>query len=105
MCPAMTCFQILITRSSIDVQNGNTALMFAAANGRENCARLLMVAGADKEAKNHVRVAGCFAADISIVVCIHARVFARCVYLCAFAVYIVCWVLRLIWCVVISNIN
>ncbi len=47
-------------------QNGWTALMNAAEFGRTECARLLIDAGADKEAKDEVRVwsaasvAGCF---------------------------------------------
>ncbi len=37
------------------VQFGMTALMWAASNGHADCARLLLDAGADKEAKNEVR--------------------------------------------------
>jgi ankyrin repeat protein len=36
-------------------QNGSTALMFAAEKGHVDCVRLLLDAGADKEAKNEVR--------------------------------------------------
>jgi ankyrin repeat protein len=44
-----------------DSQRGTTALILAAVNGRADCARLLIDAGADKEAKNNVRVVRCFA--------------------------------------------
>ena len=37
-------------------QRGETALMMAAAKGRVDCARLLLDAGADKDAKKKVRV-------------------------------------------------
>lgn len=36
-------------------QKGNTALMVAAWEGRMDCVRLLLEAGAKKEAKNQVR--------------------------------------------------
>ena len=39
-------------------QNGYTALILAAVNGRAGCARLLLDAGADKEAKDEVRRVG-----------------------------------------------
>ena len=35
-----------------DSQDGNTALIYAAANRRSHCVRLLVEAGADKNAKN-----------------------------------------------------
>jgi ankyrin repeat protein len=38
-----------------DAQNGDTALMRANAWGRAECARLLIDAGADKDAKDDVR--------------------------------------------------
>jgi hypothetical protein len=40
-------------------QCGETALMCAAENGRTDCARLLLDAGADKEAKQIVRAIVC----------------------------------------------
>ena len=36
-------------------QFGSTALIYAARDGHADCARLLLDAGADKEAKNNVR--------------------------------------------------
>ena len=39
-----------------DSQTGRTALIEAAASGRADCVRLLIEAGADKEAKTNVRV-------------------------------------------------
>ncbi len=36
-------------------QDGRTALMWAAAEGHADCARLLLDAGADKEVKDQVR--------------------------------------------------
>ena len=45
-------------------QDGNTALIYAAANRRSHCVRLLLDAGADKKAKNHVRTACHYSADI-----------------------------------------
>ncbi len=39
-----------------DSQNGWTALMWAAQNGHADCVRLLLDAGADKDAKTRVRV-------------------------------------------------
>ena len=36
-------------------QDGSTALICAAANGRADCARLLLDAGADKNTKGYVR--------------------------------------------------
>jgi hypothetical protein len=38
-----------------DWQGGWTALIWAAWNGRADCVRLLIDAGADMETKNHVR--------------------------------------------------
>jgi hypothetical protein len=43
-----------------DSQFGRTALICAAAHGHAACARLLIDAGADKEAKNDVRFGRCF---------------------------------------------
>ena len=43
-----------------DSQGGWTALSIAAARGRTDCARLLLDAGANKEAKINVRVGRCF---------------------------------------------
>jgi ankyrin repeat protein len=45
-----------------DSQNGSrsTALMLAAHNGRADCVRLLIDAGADKNARNNVRGGRCF---------------------------------------------
>ena len=40
---------------AFDSQGGTTALIHAAVNGRAECVRLLIDAGADKEAKNDVR--------------------------------------------------
>ncbi len=37
-------------------QNGSTALIFAAENGRGHCAQLLLDAGANSETKNDVRI-------------------------------------------------
>jgi ankyrin repeat protein len=47
-------------RKSI-LQNGWTALINAAYSGHVDCARLLIDAGADKDAKCNVRFARCFA--------------------------------------------
>ena len=44
-----------------DSQDEFTALIQAAGNGRAECARLLIDAGADKEARDRVRVGRCFA--------------------------------------------
>ena len=38
------------------MQEGNSVLIDAAANGHADCVRLLLAAGADKEARNDVRV-------------------------------------------------
>jgi ankyrin repeat protein len=38
-----------------DSQDGDTALIYAADDGHADCVRLLIDAGADKEAKNNVR--------------------------------------------------
>ncbi len=40
----------------MSAQIGSTALIFAAHNGRADCVRLLLDAGADKDAKDKVRV-------------------------------------------------
>jgi hypothetical protein len=53
---AMALCGCLITGS----QNGWTALFSAAVFGRTDCLRLLIEAGADKDAKNNVRVGRCF---------------------------------------------
>ncbi len=47
-------------------QDGWTALMWAAGRGRTDCARLLLDAGADKEAKNEVLAR----ADVPWVLCV-----------------------------------
>jgi hypothetical protein len=41
--------------SEYDAQDGSTALMNASWKGRADCVRLLIDAGADKEARNNVR--------------------------------------------------
>ena len=43
-----------------DLQRGYTPLIWAAAVDRADCARLLIDAGADKDAKDSVRVGRCF---------------------------------------------
>ncbi len=43
------------------LQGGFSALLIAAEKGHADCARLLIDAGADKEAKDRVRVDCCFA--------------------------------------------
>jgi ankyrin repeat protein len=45
-------------------QSGCTALIYAAANGHADCARLLLDAGADKNAKDVVR--DCFAVSAAV---------------------------------------
>jgi ankyrin repeat protein len=45
---------IALCCTAICSQDGETALMCAAAEGHTDCARLLIDAGADKEAKNKV---------------------------------------------------
>ncbi len=45
-------------------QSEYTALMFAAARGHADCARLLLDAGADKNAKNEVRRVGSVASAV-----------------------------------------
>jgi hypothetical protein len=45
---------IALCGAAICSQDGATALMCAAAEGHTDCARLLIDAGADKEAKNKV---------------------------------------------------
>ena len=42
----------------VRAQDGYTALIFAAMHGRADCVRLLLDAGADKDAKNEVRARG-----------------------------------------------
>ena len=44
------------SRMSNKTQDGDTALSLAAVQGRTECVRLLVECGADKEAKNNVRV-------------------------------------------------
>ncbi len=41
---------------SCPTQCGDTALIYAAFHGRTDCVRVLAEAGADKEAKNNVRL-------------------------------------------------
>jgi hypothetical protein len=43
-----------------DAQYGGTALMYGSMNMGPDCARLLIDAGADKDAKCHVRFGRCF---------------------------------------------
>ncbi len=53
-----------------DSQSGSTALFLASDAGHTECVRLLIDAGADKEAKDQVLIGYCFArARISIVFC------------------------------------
>ncbi len=55
------CAQWFISGVESDSQTGWTALMRAAARGHADCARLLIDAGADKDARNNVRVGRCLA--------------------------------------------
>ena len=48
-----------------DLQYGSTALICATQSGHAECVRLLIDAGADKEAKDVVRVGRCFADESS----------------------------------------
>ena len=64
-----------------DSQGGMTALMCATANGRADCARLLIDAGADKEVKDDVRVGrSCFISPFVLLLfcCIDLIVFSFC---------------------------
>jgi ankyrin repeat protein len=51
--------------AAIESQYGWTALIFAADGGHADCARLLIDAGADKEAKDSVRVSRMLNSSIS----------------------------------------
>ena len=70
-------------------QDGQTALICAAREGHMNCARLLLDAGADKEAKNNVR-ASWFAASAAVHVFRTLSMFLN--YSCDF----VCFVLYIV---------
>ena len=50
----------IFLRCESDKQDGFTALIKAAMNGRAECMRLLIDAGANKEARDRVRVGRCF---------------------------------------------
>ena len=65
MCIYITCFSAfgrcvrwdpVCGDGKINAQNGDTALTLAASNGHADCVHLLLEGGADKEAKNNVRV-------------------------------------------------
>ena len=61
------------------MQDGWTPLILAAYKGHTECARLLLLAGADKEAKDKVRsLPKCFT-------CVHA-----CIYVCVWCVWLWC---------------
>ena len=62
--------------SHTNVQTGWTALLWAGWNGHEDCARLLLDAGADKEAKASVRGRSRSASSI-VCVCACYRGYAR----------------------------
>ncbi len=49
------------------MQNGYTALIEAAHKGHADCVRLLIDAGADKDAKDEVRVGRCLAGGASVI--------------------------------------
>ncbi len=51
---------LLLTAQSGDDKRGWTALFYAAWNGRTDCMRLLVKAGADKKIKDDVRVLALF---------------------------------------------
>ena len=48
----------LVLATHSNMQRGNTALIISARDGRADCVRLLLDGGADKDAKNNVRVVG-----------------------------------------------
>ncbi len=52
------CFVDHFLCATFDAQDGETALMYAASRGYVDCARLLMDAGADKDAQCNVRDLG-----------------------------------------------
>ena len=59
-------------------QSGNTALIGAGYGGHEDCVRLLVDAGADKEAKDDVRVTGFFIMGIYIYMTIYCALVLCC---------------------------
>jgi hypothetical protein len=69
-------------------QGGSTALMFAASLGYEDCVRLLIDTGADKEAKNYVRVGRCFARSLPRVIS-HFLVFSAMSFV-SFNIFSIC---------------
>ncbi len=58
-----------------DSQDGNTALMWAAEYGRAECVRLLIDAGADKEAEDNVRRRSLFCFCASVIFSVPGSVF------------------------------
>jgi ankyrin repeat protein len=49
------------------LQDGETALIWAAQNGRADCVRMLLQSGADKDAQDKVRALTiCFAYDLKV---------------------------------------
>jgi hypothetical protein len=58
-------------RVFVHVQFGWTVLMRATANGQVDCARMLLDAGADKDATSNVRVGRCVfcCASVSVLPC------------------------------------
>jgi hypothetical protein len=53
--PCSMAVALCLCGCNFDWQRGNTALIYAAQYGRVDCVRLLIDAGADKDAKDNVR--------------------------------------------------
>jgi hypothetical protein len=58
---AMSLILCSVCGGKSDLQGGNTALIYAASSGHADCVRLLIDAGANKDAKTNVRDSQCFA--------------------------------------------
>jgi ankyrin repeat protein len=66
-CSFQSCAILRLRPIGLQAQHGNTALMNAIDNGNDDCVRLLLEAGADKDARNpNVRSLGLFAAILEI---------------------------------------
>lgn len=88
-----------------ETQDQYTALIYAAENGNVDCARLLIEAGADADAKDDVRRQPLFCVDLLVFSLLSYICVQRVVFLVCFCFYACCVHSSLIHCFIICSVR